>query len=247
MHKEIHGWHSPSLNKHMDIAMYGHYGWALLLVPTAAADFLEYERFLLLDTLAPYINAGQLKVFSINSINSESWLNRNMHPRHKIIRHTQFNAYVYNEVIPFIKSMTSQNSSIITCGASFGALHSLNLFLKRPDLIQGTIAMSGVYDLTYYTDGYSDEDVYFNNPMHYMRNFDDPYWGPKIKESHHIHFVTGSGAYERPSASQEMSGLLWEKGIWNECDVWGPDMRHDWPTWRAMLPHYIATRFNNFS
>ena len=22
-----------------------------------------------------------------------------------------------------------------------------------------------------------------------------------------------------------------------------PDMKHDWPTWRAMLPHYLATRF----
>ena len=35
------------LDRHMDIAVYGHYGFALLLlIPTAAADFLEYERFL---------------------------------------------------------------------------------------------------------------------------------------------------------------------------------------------------------
>jgi esterase/lipase superfamily enzyme len=26
-------------------------------------------------------------------------------------------------------------------------------------------------------------------------------------------------------------------------DIWGYDMPHDWPTWRAMLPHYLATRF----
>ena len=42
-----------------------------------------------------------------------------------------------------------------------GALHSMNLFLKRPDLINGVIAMSGVYDLTEYTKGYYDERCLF--------------------------------------------------------------------------------------
>ena len=69
MDRSIHGWHSPRLNKHMDIAVYGHWGVALLLVPTAAADFLEYERFHLIDTIAPMIDAGKVKVFSVNSIN----------------------------------------------------------------------------------------------------------------------------------------------------------------------------------
>ena len=56
----------------MPIAIYGNYGFALLLVPTAAADYLEYERFQLMDTLAPFIDGGKVKVFSINSINSEA-------------------------------------------------------------------------------------------------------------------------------------------------------------------------------
>ena len=135
MHREIHQWHSPSLNKNMEIVMYGHYGFSLLLLPTAAADYLEYERFHLINSISKYINEGKVKVFSINSINSESWLNNHMHPRHKSIRHNQFNDYVYNEVIPFIKGKTSQDTPIYTCGASLGALHSANLFFKRPDLI----------------------------------------------------------------------------------------------------------------
>ena len=86
MDRVLDGWYSPSLNKDMEIAMYGHYGFALLLIPTAAADYLEYERFLLLDVIAPFIDAGKVKVFSINSINAESWLSSKMHPRHKSIR-----------------------------------------------------------------------------------------------------------------------------------------------------------------
>ena len=114
MKRELRGWHSPSLNKHMEIAVYGHYGFALLMLPTAAADYLEYERFQLIDAISEPINAGKFKAFSINSINSESWLNRKMYPRHKAMRHQQFNDYVVNEVVPFIKEQTSEDTPIIT-------------------------------------------------------------------------------------------------------------------------------------
>ena len=89
-----------------------------------------------------------VKCFSINSINRESWLNDHMHPRDKSIRHQQFNSYVYEEVIPFIRNSTSWETPIVTCGASFGALHSANLFFRRPDIINGVIAMSGDYELS---------------------------------------------------------------------------------------------------
>ena len=36
MRREIHNWFSPRLNKNMEIAMYGHFGFSLLLLPTAA-------------------------------------------------------------------------------------------------------------------------------------------------------------------------------------------------------------------
>lgn len=243
MRREIHQWYSPSLNKDMPIVMYGHYGFSLLLLPTAAADFLEYERFLMLDVLTPLIESGKVKVFSVNSINSESWLNRKMHPRHKSIRHQQFNQYVYEEVVPFIKSQTSPDTPIYVTGASLGALHSANLYFKRPDLINGVIAMSGVYDLSTYTSGYWDDDVYFNSPTHYLENISDGYYLPILQKANHIHIVAGSGSYESPDASKRLAETLGRKGIPHELDIWGPDMTHDWPTWRAMLPYYLESRF----
>ncbi len=243
MNRELTSWYSPRLQKEMPIASYGHFGFALLLVPTAAADYLEYERFQLIDSLAPFIDAGKLKVFSINSINNESWLNNGMEPRQKVIRHKQFNEYVFEEVIPFIRTTTSAETPIIVCGASFGALHSMNLFLQRPWLINGVIAMSGVYDLTEYTKGYYDEDVYFNSPQHYMAQMTDHGLLEQIRGSRHIHIFTGSGAYEDPGASGRFAKVLYDKGINYELDVWGAEWPHDWNTWRAVLPHYIGTRF----
>ncbi|MEY3367296.1 MAG: hypothetical protein RI973_451 [Bacteroidota bacterium] len=243
MHREIHHWHSPSLNKTMEIGIWGHYGFALLLLPTAAADYLEYERFQLINALAEPINAGKIKVFSINSINSESWLNKHMHPRHKSIRHQQFNNYVFNEVVPFIKSKTSQETPLILSGASLGALHAANLYFKRPDLLDGVIAMSGVYDLQVYTSGYYDEDVYFNSPVAYLSNLNDPGLLSQLRSKHHVHILSGSGSYESPDSARQLAGILSSKGIPHELDIWGHDMTHDWPTWRAMLPYYIQTRF----
>jgi esterase/lipase superfamily enzyme len=243
MRREITSWYSPSLRKEMPIASYGHYGFALLLIPTAGADYLEYERFQLIQTLEPMINSGKFRVFSIDSINKESWLNYQMEPAHRAIRHNDFNYYVFNEVVPFIRNATSNETFIYTCGASLGALHAMNLFCKRPDILNGAISMSGVYDLTEYTRGFYDEQVYYNSPIHYIPNLNDPFYLDKLKASHHIHIYTGSGEFEEPDASRRFASVLFDKGIWCDLDIWGPDIRHDWPTWRSMLPYILQNKF----
>ncbi|MFV0607460.1 MAG: esterase family protein [Niabella sp.] len=243
MRREITSWYSPALQKEMPVVTYGHYGFALLLVPTAGADFLEYERFQMIDSLQPFIDSGKVKVYSVNSENNNSWMNKSMAPWDQSLVHEQWNYYIYEEVVPFIKNTSSHDTPIIICGASFGALHSMNLFLKRPDLLNGVIAMSGVYDLTYYTNGYMDDRVYFNSPQHYVPNLTDQNIIAQINQSDHIHILTGSGAYEDPHAGGEFAKLLYEKGIYYDFDNWGNNYPHDWPTWRAMLPHYIAARF----
>ncbi|MDX1665833.1 MAG: esterase, partial [Saprospiraceae bacterium] len=229
MKREIHGWFSPSLHRHMEVAVYGHYGFSLLLFPTAAADYLEYERFHLIAAISRQIESGKVKVFSINSINNESWLNPHAHPRAKSIRHQQYNHYIVDELVPFIRDFTSQETPIITCGASLGALHSANQFFRRPDIFAGFIGMSGDYDLSSYTGGYHDEEVYFNSPMQYMPNLGDDWLLSRMRQSNHLHIVTGSGAWENPEASRRFSGVLHQKGIPHELDVWGGDMAHDWP------------------
>ena len=119
----------------------------------------------------------------------------------------------------------------------------MNLFLKRPDLINGVIAMSGVYDLMEYTKGYYDEQVYYNSPMHYMPNLTDHAILEQVRQSSHIHIFSGSGAYEDPTSSGRFAKILYDKGINYELDIWGQEWPHDWNTWRALLPHYLETRF----
>jgi esterase/lipase superfamily enzyme len=240
--REIHQWFSPALQKEMPLAVYGHYGFALLMIPTAAADYLEYERFEMIDQLTPLIDAGKIKVFSINSINTESWMNNQMEGAHKAIRQNQFNDYIFNEVVPFIRNFTSNETPIITAGASFGALHAMNIFLKKPDVFKGVIAMSGVYDLMEYTNGYYDDQVYFNSPIHYIPNLTDHTILEQIRSGKMI-IASGSGSHEDPEANKRFSGVLHSKSIPHDLEIWAEDIHHDWPTWRKMLPYFIDAKF----
>ena len=131
------------------------------------------------------------------------------------------------------------------CMAALGdaSAHAMNLFLKRPDIINGAISMSGVYDLTEYTKGFFDDQVYYNSPAHYLPNLSDDWYLSKIRASHHIHIYSGSGSYEDPEAAKRFAGILYEKGIGYDMDIWGTDITHDWPTWRTMLPYIIDTKF----
>lgn len=243
MNKEYHAWHSPTLGVTMPIVSYGHYGPPLLLFPTAAADCEEYERFQLIPAVQHHIEAGRVKIYSIDSINRHSWMNDQVHPAERARRQCLYDSYVYQEVAPFIwDHCNSPGIRIATSGASFGAFHALNTLLKHPDRFQMTIAMSGGFELKTYADGYYDENVYFNNPVDYLPNLNDSYILDQLRRCS-ITIATGQGSYEAPHHSKQISDILNSKGIPNYLDLWGYEWPHDWPTWRRMLDVYINKFF----
>ena len=50
--------------------------------------------------------------------------------------------------------------------------------------------------------------------------------------------ATGNGDYEAPWESFWVADALGKKGVPNRVDVW-EGYRHDWMTWRDMLPQYL--------
>lgn len=238
------GWYSPRLGMDMPIVRYGNWGHPLLLLPTAQSDLYDCERFLLIRAIEHHIFAGRVTVFSIDSINAHAWMNDSVPVREKARRQALYSAYVEEEVVPHIRRSVEDDSARIgITGASFGAFHAANLFFRRPDQFDALVAMSGFYDLRpTYTEGLMNDDIYFNNPMSFVPNMPEGRALDLIRHHSQIHIVTGQGAYEAPHASKRFSTMLWDKGIWNNLDLWGHDMRHDWPTWHKMLDHYIAEK-----
>lgn len=243
MKKEAYSWHSPILGITMPLVVYGHFGTPLLMFPTAAADCEEYERFGLLDSIAHHVDAGKVKLFSVDSINRHSWMNNEIHPAERARRQALYDAYIYQEVANFVGDhCQSPGISIGTTGASFGAFHAINTLCKHPDRYRFTIAMSGAYDVRNYANGYYDDNVYFNNPVDFLPNLSEPHTLDLLR-SCNINIVTGQGAYEAPGHSRRLSHILNEKGIPNNLDLWGYEWSHDWPTWKVMLDFYIRKLF----
>ena len=74
MRRDTTSWFSHNLNMEMPLVAYGHAGYPLLMFPTAAADYLEYERFYLVDAIKWFIENGLIRAYSINSVNKYSLL-----------------------------------------------------------------------------------------------------------------------------------------------------------------------------
>jgi len=55
--------------------------------------------------------------------------------------------------------------------------------------------------------------------------------------------VCGQGQWEDTTGALEstrrFAALLAGKGIKHELDLWGYDVPHDWPSWRAQLAHHL--------
>jgi esterase/lipase superfamily enzyme len=55
--------------------------------------------------------------------------------------------------------------------------------------------------------------------------------------------VCGQGQWEDTTgvldSTRRFAALLNEKGIKHELDVWGHDVPHDWPSWRAQFARHM--------
>lgn len=240
MERRTTSWFSPNLQMEMPLVAYGQAGQTLLMLPTAAADYLEYERFYLVDAIKPFIERGLIRAYSINSVNRYSLLNEQMPPKLKAELLTRYDRYITDEVLPLIRNENGEDARPITTGASLGAFLSANEYFKHPDLFRGVIALSGSYDIRSYLDGYYDDNVFFNNPVDYLSGLNDDHFLPILRKADSIYIISGQGDYEDPKRSQQLSDILKGKAIPHTLDLWGADVNHDWPWWRKMLPHVLG-------
>ena len=61
-----------------------------------------------------------------------------------------------------------------------------------------------------------------------------------IQNHSQIHIVTGQGDSRSAARVATVLDDVVEPRHLEQPDVWGHDMKHDWPTWRAMLPYYLS-------
>lgn len=241
MQVEYHKWWSPCLGHDMEIKVYGHYGKPVLVFPAQSGRFFDYEGFGMVDALAGLIDAGRIKLFCIDSVDSQSWANWGAHPADRARRHQEYDGYVVNEVVPFIHNHCGgDGQKIFTTGCSMGAYHAVNFFFRHPDIFDGVVALSGLYQLGMFIGDYMDDNVYFNSPLSYLPNMNDPWYLDQYRQSQ-IVVCCGQGAWEDAMLvdTYALKRTLEEKGVPAWVDIWGYDVNHDWPWWRKMAPYFL--------
>ncbi len=167
MNREYHKWYSPRLGRDMELLVFGHAGLPVMVFPTSGGRFYEFEDRHMISAVWDRIEAGHLQFYCVDSVDMESWYNRNVPPRWRIARHVQYDDYLIHEVVPLIRQK-NQDSHLVALGCSFGGYHALNIALRHPDVFTGMLSMSGAFDTTNFLNGYYDQDVYYNQPTHFL-------------------------------------------------------------------------------
>jgi esterase/lipase superfamily enzyme len=223
------------------VIAYGHYGRPVIAFPSENGEVTDWEERGMVDAIAPLLDAGQVKLYCVPSFDRDSWTRGDLPLETRAQRHGHYEWWVLSRLVPFVQADSHTHESVVV-GCSFGAYHAANFCLKRADVFPAAICMSGVYDVTVQGGGERGDAVYFNNPMDYVANLGGDHldW---LRGQATVVLVCGQGQWEDTTGALESTkrfgGLLGEKGIRHEVDLWGHDVPHDWPSWQRQIAHHL--------
>lgn len=238
--------YSGYLNREMEFKVYGHSGKAFVVFPAQDGRFFDYENFKMIEAASWYIENGLVQFFCVDSIDKETWSNVGGDESQRIERYENYIKYICDEFYPYmceIHALTSNDQKVecYTTGCSMGATHALNIFLRRPDLFKGVLALSGVYHASYFFPNYQDSRIYDNSITDYLPNMpcDHPY--VPMYQNSKIVLCAGKGRWENEAID--------DTGFIKRCfenlnvpawvDFWGEDVDHDWPWWRKQVAYFL--------
>ena len=236
---------SGHLNREMEFKVYGSSGKPVLFIPCPAGRFVDFEGFNMDKTWAPWIESGQVMVFSCDSIDNEAWAALGADKRWRIENHEKWFNYITTELVPAINHYCYQANGyvqgIMTFGCSMGAMHAANLYYRRPDLFDSCFAISGLYDNKEFFGDYCDELVYNNCPAFYLANIAEDHYYMDMYRNQKSLIVIGQGAWEEPllESTRMLDTVCCRRGIPTRFEYWGHDVNHDWPWWHKMVPTYL--------
>lgn len=242
MKREYHSWWSPRLQRNMELLVFGHAGARVLVFPTRFARFYEYEDLRMHEQIQHKIDAGEMQLFCVDSIDSESLYCEWVHPYWRIQRHIQYEEYILNEVFPLMNQL-NDHPCTISHGCSLGAYHAANIAFRHPHLFDKLCAFSGRFDLTleveYFSNlfsGFYNNDVYFHTPSHFLPSLSCE---QKINQLKQMDIVLVIGR-EDPFLDNNlhMSQLLTDKGIQHNLHIWD-ERAHRAYYWRRMVRIYL--------
>ncbi len=241
MNIEYHRWWSEHLGQEMELKVYGHAGKPVVVFPAQCGRFYEYEDFGMIEAAKWFIEQGLYQFYTVDSIDGQTWANFSASPHDRARRHEDYDRYITREVGPFIRGRTAPETRCLSTGVSMGGYHSGNFFFRHPDLFDSLVSLSGVFSLKMFVGDAMDENIYFNSPLQYLANLEDPWYLEQYRRSSII-ICAGQGAWEDEMLAdiRALQAILERKQIPAWIDLWGADVNHDWPWWRRQMPYFLS-------
>ena len=234
---------APSIGGAGTVIGYGHFGRPLLLFAAERGRAWDLEGVGMIDAVADLIEAGRVRLYCVDSYDGASWSNRAIALEDRARAHDAYEAWIVDRVVPAIHADLAGAQEVMVAGCSMGAYHAANFALRRADLFPVALCMSGSYDPSHWHGwGERGTAAYFHNPMDYVAHFGGDHldW---LRSRANLLLVCGQGQWEDTTGALEstraFAALLERKGIRHELDLWGYDVAHDWPSWRAQLAHHL--------
>ena len=223
--------YSHHLGHNIKVLTFGHQGYPVVVFPTTLGSYYEAKDRGMIEAVRWFIDRGFIQVFCPDSINNASWY-ANIHPKHRLERHIQYDKFLYEEFVPQIRGNTPANR-IACAGISFGGYSATNFAFRHPEAVSHLWCMSGAFNIKSFLRGYYDDNAYFNNPIDFIDGANDPWlWKMQI--------VLGTSNWDICLDNNlKFSDKLRRRGIPHWLDIRG-DIEHDWPLWLEMFPHYVS-------
>ncbi len=236
---EFHTWSSKNLGREMELRVYGSRGQPVVVFPSQDGRVGDFEGFGMVDACAALIDGGRVRLIAVDGNDWYSWTNRTVPLAERVVAHLAYDRYVMDEVMPFVRAQTGRGTAWAT-GCSMGAFHAANFFFRRPDVFDGVVGLSGLYQVRGFVGDFCDENAYFQSPLYYLPGLADPWYLERYRKSS-IVFAVGQGAYEEDCLrdTRALQAILEAKEVPAWFDYWGHDVNHDWPWWRRMLPYIL--------
>ena len=230
---------SAILGREMHVNVYGKKGLPVVVFPTLGAAPESVEEAGVIDELADYLD-GAIQLFVTETIDAESWA-ADDDPAVRAQRQETFYHYVVDELVPLVHQVSKSDARPLALGADMGATHASIVALRRPDLFQGCVCLSGSYDARRYFGDWMDATLYDNTPCAFLPQMplDHPY--VELYRLRQLLFCTGQDASEADSlrSTREMGANLDRLGVDNWCDYWGGDVTHSWYWWKKQLRYFM--------
>lgn len=234
--------YSHHLNCEMEYKVYGHSGKVCIVFPAQDGRFYDYENFKMVDALSSFIEEGRLQLWCIDSVDKWSWSLKDGNESERIELHERWFNYICEEIVGTIRSRRNYQDRIITTGCSMGATHALNFFLRRPDIFGGVIALSGVYNASFFFPNYHDERIFYNSITDYMAKMPSDHYYLDMYRNSKIMVCIGQGRWEDVGIgdTRYLDQRFKELNVPAWFDYWGFDVDHDWPWWLKQIPYFMS-------